>query len=375
LRLIAPEGAILCSVAAIGDVGVIGTARSRAARSGHDPAFALPARFLAGADLTFANLEFPVGEESWVRPNRSSEFRHDAEVCAALARAGVRVVSLANNHMMDCGPRGLDRTLEACAQSGLLAVGAGRTLAEARRPVRLEAGGRRVVILAYAQATDDAAGEGTPGVAPLDEAMILEDVARWRSEADLLIVSAHWGSMYVEYPPPRVTALARRIAEAGVDLVLGHHPHVIQGAERIGRTLVVYSLGDGVFNCRAGDFHAQVAAEARLATGVFVARLAERAHGLDVEPYRLDDDGFPKPPSADETDAIAARLSSLSAGLGDAAGRFASESAPTLLRYELEGLGHYLRQGRLDKIARVLFSVRPRHLPILWQALWRKASR
>lgn len=372
VRLIAPEGEPRLSFAAIGDVGVIGSARLRAAREGYDAAFRVPAAALRAAELAFANLEFPVGASDWVRANRSSEFFHDDAVCAALARAGVRIVSLATNHAMDCGPRGLDRTLAACRDAGLLTAGAGANLEAAREPARLEVGGRRVTLLAYSQSTGDAAGPASPGVAPLEEAVMRADLARWRPESDVLIVSAHWGSMYVDYPPPRVTALARMLAGCGADLVIGHHPHVLQGAERIERTLVLYSLGDSVFNCRAGDFHAEVAAETRLASGVFTALVTSGAPGLDVAPYRLDDDGFPIEPDAATVAALAERLRTLSAGLSDAAGRFASEAAPRLLQYELQSIGQYARQGRWDKIAKIVLAVRPRHLPVLWQALRRR---
>ncbi|HTR97856.1 MAG TPA: CapA family protein, partial [Candidatus Acidoferrales bacterium] len=200
--------------------------------------------------------------------------------------------------------------------------------------------------------------------------------ARWRGEADWLVVSTHWGSMYVDYPHPRVLATARALADAGADVVLGHHPHVMQGAERLGRTLVLYSLGDGVFNSHAGDFHATVADAVRPLSGVFTATLASGAHGLALAPHVLDPDGFAAPADAATATRIVERVRALSAGLAQGGVRFAAESAPTLLRYELEGIGHYLRQGRLDKIARVLLSVRPRHAPLLWQAITRprKAS-
>jgi poly-gamma-glutamate synthesis protein (capsule biosynthesis protein) len=371
--LIPSQGAPRLAVAAIGDVGLVGSARARARHEGYDAPLALPGATLAAADLGFANLEFPVGESGWVRPGRSNEFFHDPEICGALRRAGVQIVSLATNHTMDCGPRGLERTLTACRAAGLDPVGAGLNLAAARQPARLEVRGRKVVVLAYAQATKDTAQVSKPGVAPLHEAILREDLARWRPEADVLVVSAHWGSMYVDYPPPRVLALAKLFAEGGVDLVLGHHPHVMQGAERRENTLVLYSLGDGVFNCRAGDFHASIAAETRLPSGVFTARLADGAHGLEYAPYRLDPDGFPAAVDAATAMTMGERVTTLSMGLEAAAEHFAAEEAPRLLRYELESVGHYLRQGRLDKIVKLLLSVRPRHLPLLRQSLRRRA--
>lgn len=372
MRLLEPEGEPRLALAAIGDVGVLGAARRRAAREGWDAPFAALRPHAAAADLAFANLEFPVGERSWVRPGRADEFFHDPEVPAALVRAGFRVVSLANNHMMDCGERGLARTLETCRAAGLATAGAGADLAAAREPAVLEARGARVVLLAYAAAARDAAGPSSPGVAPLEPGLLAEDLARWRPRADVLVVSAHWGSMYVDYPPPRVRELARVLAEGGADVVLGHHPHVLQGAERRGRTLVLYSLGDAVFDSRSGDFEAEVAAAARLETGVFTVRVAGLAHGLDVAPLTLDRDGLAFAPDAAAERSQAERFARLSAGLAEAEARFAAEGAPKLLKYELQSLGTYVRQGRWGRVFRLLGSVRPRHLPLLWQAVVRR---
>jgi len=373
VELVPGSGTPRFTIAALGDVGVIGSARARTAGAGMDAAFAVPAATLREANLGFANLEFPVAADADVRPGRSREFRHDASVCGALVRAGVQVVSLANNHMMDAGVAGLDATLAACSAAGLAVAGAGRDLAAARAPARLVVHGLRVVVLACTQAApEDMARADRPGVAPIDADALREDLKRWRAEADILVVSAHWGSMYVDYPHPRVRPIARLCAEMGADLVLGHHAHVLQGAERIGRTLVAYSLGDGVFNCRAGDFHAQVSAQKRLESGVFVATITDGDSGLAIAPHRLDDDGLPLPPDAATVAAIGERVRGLGAGLANAEANFASQSAPALLQYGFEGLGQYVRQGRLDKVVRVLMQVRPRHLPLIWQALTRR---
>ena len=374
MRLLEPLGEVRFRLAAIGDIGMIGAARAVAHRQGYDAALASLAPALRAADLGFANLEFPVGEPAWVRAGRSREFWHEAELLPALARAGVGVVSIANNHVMDCGPRGIARTREACGAAGMAVVGAGGDLAQARAPACVDTPVGKVVFLAYAAPSGDQAGEGIAGLAPLEASLIREDIGRWRPRAEVLVVSAHWGSMYVDYPPPRVLELARVLAEGGVDVVLGHHPHVLQGFERQGRTLTLFSLGDAAFNCHAGDFHASVGATTRLESGVFTVLVAGEP-GLDVAPLGLDGDGIPHP--VDEACAAAQgdRLKRLSVGMTEAARRFSAESAPTLLRYELEAMGNWARAGQFDRIARLLGSIRPRHLGLLWQALRRSARR
>ena len=362
------RGGVRLRIAAMGDVAVLGRARARARQEGFDALFGAVAPRLRAADLAFANLEFPIAEPGWVRAGRAPEFWHDGEVTAALARAGVRVVSLANNHMMDCGEPGLARTLESCAAAGLKTVGAGRTLEDACRPAQFEVGGRRVVMLAYASATDDAARPARAGVAPLEADRLRLDLERWRPLADDLIVSVHWGSMYVDYPPPRVLELAQRLEALGADLVLGHHPHVTQGWRARGRTLTLFSLGDIVLDPASGDFEAAVAKDARRDTGVFTVTLAEES-GLELEPCLLDADGIPRPAAEERAAAAGERLARLHAGLEQGAERFRRESAPDLLRYELESLGVYLRAGRFGRALKLLMAVRPRHLPMIWHAL------
>jgi poly-gamma-glutamate synthesis protein (capsule biosynthesis protein) len=373
MRLVEPTGTVWGRIAALGDVAVLGAVRARARRDGPDAPFARVAPALRAADAGFANLESPVGEPALVRPGRSPEFWQEPGVPAALVRAGVRVVSLANNHMMDCGEEGLRRTLDACGEAGLPTIGAGADLAAARRPAHLEVGGRRTAWLAYGAPGRDAAGPARPGIAPLEPALVREDVAEARRGADVVVVSVHWGSMYVDYPPPRVLEAARVLGEAGAGVVLGHHPHVLQGARRERRTLVLYSLGDAVFDPRAGELHARVAEATRPETAVFTVELADE-HGVSVEPLRLDDDGVPASPEASRAQAQFERLAALSAGLVEAERRFATEGASTLLRYELQSLGAWVRQGRWDRVLRLVGSVRPRHVPLLLNALRRRGG-
>jgi poly-gamma-glutamate synthesis protein (capsule biosynthesis protein) len=368
LRVLEPAGPVRLELAAVGDVALIGSARVRARREGFDAALAALAPALRAADLGFANLEMPVGSPGWVRPGRAAEFWHDPEVVPALARAGVRVVSLANNHIMDCGVRGLEHTLEACRDAGLACVGAGADLKRARQPAELQVGARRVVILAYAAPSKTSARPHAPGHAPLEAEMLRADLERWRARADVLVVSVHWGSMYVDYPPPRVLDLADLLERGGADVVLGHHPHVLQGWRRSGRCLTLFSLGDVLFDPRAGDFEARLATQARRESGVFTVDVAETP-GLAVDPLVLDADGWPQAPEEAAGRVQVERLARLSDGLAEGRARFAAESAPRLLRYEIESLGAYLMRGRIDRAVRLLGAVRPRHLPLLWQAL------
>lgn len=367
MQLLEPSGDVKLRVAALGDIGLTGRVRTRMQRSDAPNPLGAVADRLRASDVAFANLEFPVADPSWLTHGGSREQWHDAAQVAGLAASGLTHVSLANNHIMDAGERGLEATLAACAEAGLTCVGAGRTAEEAARPAELQVGNRRVVLLARAETRSE---KGGAGVAALQPERLREELGHWRSRADVLIMSVHWGSMYVDYPPPRVLDLSRIMIEEGVDLVLGHHAHVLQGVRLEDRTLLIYSLADGVFDSRSGEFEARVAAETRRLTALFDVSIAE-THGVHVMPLLLDDDGIPMLASGEAFDRTVQRLQRLSEGLSDAAERFAEESAPTLLRYEIQSLAEYLRRGRIDRVLRLLGSVRPRHLPLLWQAMRR----
>ncbi len=373
MRLLEPGGTGSIRIAAIGDVAIVGSGRDRARTNGYDRVFETLVPTLSRAHLAFANLEMPVGESSWLRSGATAGFFHDAEVVAALARAGVHVVSLANNHVMDCGERGLRRTLDTCAAAGVATVGAGANLTAARSPWSTTVAGHRVVVLAYAVAGEDAARARRAGVAPLDDGLLREDLAHWRKQSDVLVVSVHWGSMYVDYPPPYVLRKARLIESLGADLVLGHHPHVLQGFSRSGSTLTLFSLGDGAFTPGAGEIRAMEGAERRRSTGVFTALMAH-SPGLEMEPFLLDADGFPHAVSSAMASSHRNHMRALAQGIREAEQRFLSESVPALVRYEIDAALQYLRQRRFDRLARLAAAVRPRHVAMIWRAAWRQRT-
>ncbi len=161
------------------------------------------------------------------------------------------VCIVANNHVTDFGAEGLLATLDALKGEGIRAVGAGANITEARAPVVLEVGGRKVAFLAYAETAARvgaiAATERTPGVAPLEPALVMADLRSAATEADDVWLFLHWGSEFVRYPDPGQRELARTFAEAGATLIVGTHPHVVAGRETMSSTPVYYSLGNFIF--------------------------------------------------------------------------------------------------------------------------------
>lgn len=227
---------------------------------------------VSGADLAFCNVEFPVIPKDATDPYlfRKAgpyDFRAPPEALTALRWAGFDVGSLANNHVWNAGRPGLATTLEHMEKAGLLSVGAGRGCREAEEGIVVPCKGLRIAFLAAVESRIGAdLNRGTDGLWVNRIDSTAGNLGRWalriaraRKRADVVVFSVHWGPReYVREPHETVRALGRMLCEAGVDLVLGHHPHVLQPVETHraadGRScLIAWSLGNALSN-QSPDF-------------------------------------------------------------------------------------------------------------------------
>ncbi|QFG25990.1 CapA family protein [Actinomadura sp. WMMB 499] len=203
---------------------------------------------VAAADLAVLNLECCVSDRGrrWDPAHKAFHFRAPPAAGDALAGLGVDCVTLANNHALDYGPDALADTLEHLDRAGVRSVGAGRTDAEAREPVVLEAGGLTLAIVGVTDhPADFAAAPGRPGVAHADlragvPERLLDRVRELRAACDAVLVTPHWGPNMTSEPPPYVRRAARAFLEAGATLVAGHSAHVFHGVAGP----VLFDLGD-----------------------------------------------------------------------------------------------------------------------------------
>lgn len=228
-------------------------------REGFDALFTEVREAISAADLAFANLETPVARGGRTQPR---VFNAPSALLEALSRAGFDILSAANNHAFDQGPHGLTDTVEAVEQHGMIPVGAGGNCGLATAP-RIVV--RKGVRTAWFGATDIMnlplnRGTDDPCVAMLDVERLQVDIARARDYADLIVVSVHWGEEYEFEPTDDQIGAARRLVEAGADLVLGHHSHVVSPIQQIvthdGRTAwVAYGLGNFISNQSAWYRH------------------------------------------------------------------------------------------------------------------------
>lgn len=252
------------------------------------------------ADLAIGNLESPLVEQGRPIPGKCT-LRGSPKWAPVLRGAGIRLVTLANNHTMDYGGEGLRSTIAALEKEGLRYVGAGLDATQASAPALLDVRGTRVACLGRTLVPVSApvrAGRATPGVAFLDRDETMASLRRCREQADLVLLLVHWGLEEYRYPSPAQRRLARDLVEAGADVIVGHHPHVTQGIERIGSAVIVYSLGNFIFSDFEWEYQGEDGTPRQTRTVLsdenrrgLMLEMARSANGsLDVrfQPTRMD---------------------------------------------------------------------------------------
>jgi poly-gamma-glutamate synthesis protein (capsule biosynthesis protein) len=241
------------NVTVAGDIIFGRTVHTRMLRYGD---FAHPMRLVAprlsNADLTIADLECSMSDRT-EKPDDPFTFLFttDAAAVEGLVLAGLDGVSLANNHSMNFGQIGLEDTIATLQAHGIKAFGGGMNLSEARKPGIFEVKGVKFFFLGYdgITAEDYGAGPTWAGTCPLDMKLVLEDIAAAKAAgADLIIPFFHWSEEYVAVPSVTMRRIAHQAIDAGAAMVLGSHPHWVQGTEWYKGKAILYSLGNFVFD-------------------------------------------------------------------------------------------------------------------------------
>ena len=204
------------------------------------------------ADVAMVNLENPLTRSKLDSGKKQLNFKADPESVKVLTAGGVDIVNLANSHAMDYAEPGLVETMNTLDNSGIQHQGAGRDIKEARRPDIIEVKGQRIAYLGYYDADLHAADQGKAGTNPRRNNRVAEDIRALRGQVDWIIVNYHWGVELADYPGDWQIDLARFTIDQGADLVVGHHPQVLQGAEIYKGRPIVYSLGNFIFGPNAG---------------------------------------------------------------------------------------------------------------------------
>lgn len=294
LALASPAGAESVRLVFVGDV-MLDDGPGRLIGRGGDPLAAFASR-LQDADYRIANLECPIATQGQALESKIYSFRADPRV-VPLLKGRFDALAVANNHSGDYGQAAFLEALEHLAGQGIVAFGGGRNLEEAHRPLWIARGGLRIAVLAYNEFKPRSfeAGADWPGIAWSEDSQVVADIRAAREAgADLVIPFMHWGWEREEQPSERQRQLARTMIDAGADVVVGGHPHVTQGAEYYRGRLIVYSLGNFVFD----GFDT-----AATRTG-WLLRLTVDKSGLlawETLAAHMDEDGSPQPMAGAET--------------------------------------------------------------------------
>jgi poly-gamma-glutamate synthesis protein (capsule biosynthesis protein) len=238
---------------AVGDVSLCNSLESQIIKHGYEFPFAKVKSHIS-SDIIFCNLENVYTESDDGLQGQAHILKSRPLSLKAVADANFTVVSLANNHILDYGWKGLSDTISKLDELGIFNVGAGKDLFSARQPVIINKKGISLGILAYAMKGVQTSGLDQPGAAVIDIDSINADILNLKSRVNHVIISLHSGLEFIDYPHPDFRILCHEIAKMGASLIIGHHPHVINGYEKIKSCLIAYSLGNFIFDTKIMDY-------------------------------------------------------------------------------------------------------------------------
>jgi hypothetical protein len=295
-------------------------------RENPDSMFAQVAAMLKGGDVGFCQLEENLSIRGTPLPQARLPMRADPSGARAIRNAGFHVVSFAGNHCMDWGSEAFQDTRENLAKENLAVIGAGSNIDEARRPAIIECKQNKIAFLAYSSILPEGywAEENRPGCAPMrastlyeqvehdqpgtpcrihtfphraDLASMREDIHKAKALADIVIVSMHWG---IHFIPAVISDYEREVGhqaiDAGANLIVGHHPHILKGIEIYKGKAIFYSL-------------ANFALELPFAFDGSLRDSSRHAEIASLNPKWDTDPEFPMPPDTRRTIAVKCRVS------------------------------------------------------------------
>ena len=308
--------------------------------------FELAAPYLRQADVFFGNLEAAVtdrGRATEAKSGGGATFKSEERMFPAYTYAGLTAAGLANNHSMNYGPEGLLRTIELLDGAGIAHAGGGSDLDAAHRPAMVERKGTRIAFLSYSSvfvppfaAAKDRGGIATvriatayepqprlveaPGSPPIihtlpdlgQQARMEEDVRLTREHADIVVISWHWGISPATGGAgqlvPYQTLMAHAAVDAGADIVIGHHPHVLQPVEVYKGKVIFYSLGNFAFDLFYGQKQTAGLARCVIRNGAL--------QEVSLVPVLINNQAQPAPVDTQEGAAIVDAVQAMSAEYG-----------------------------------------------------------
>ncbi|MFA5106994.1 MAG: CapA family protein [Patescibacteria group bacterium] len=289
---------------AVGDIMLSRTVGQKIREHGIGYPFEKTTGILTSGDFAFGNLETSITEGPVVKSG-TMMFRADPGVENALKDNELIILSLANNHTPNYGQKGLLDTFDYLTKAGIQYVGAGKNGEEAHTPKIVERAGTRIAFLAYNDSdvvpASYEASSSRAGTALMNINTLKKDIETAKQKADVVFVSMHSGTEYVPGPNARQTAFAHAAIEAGAELVIGHHPHVVQSVEEYQGKLIIYSLGNFVFDQMwSTETQQGVVAEILLAGSTVT--------NVEFTPIMIEDYAQPRLAQGEEINTILDRL-------------------------------------------------------------------
>jgi hypothetical protein len=272
------------SLTAIGDIIIGRTVYTRMQHYGDmlHP-FALMKNQIAAADLTTADLECSFSDTNPIITNDGMSFVSPFAAAAGLSDSGIDAVSMANNHSYNGGAEGFLNTLSYLTEHKIGSFGGGRNSTEAHTPFITTVKGTKVALLAYNSIVGgQPAGATTPGMA---------DIRAAKSQAALVFVYFHWSAEYTHSANDDMRAVAHAAIDAGADLILGSHPHWVQGIEWYKDHLITYSLGNFIFD-------QEQSTETKQGTLLNATFAGSQLVSASFSPYQIEDYNQPHPADA-----------------------------------------------------------------------------
>jgi len=295
----------------VGDMQFSGKVAEVLDKNGYDYAFAKLGGMFKEDDLTIGNLETPITLGGTGAVNKTFVYKSSPKALAAMVAAGFDAVNLANNHILDQGVEGLVDTLTYLKEYGIEHVGAGMNQDEAYAPVYMERKGMKIALLGFSRVVPETSWKAEGNRAGVAEAYssvaAVKAIKEARKHADLVIVVAHWGEERVSTPNSDQTRLAHEFVDAGADLIIGGHPHVLQGVELYKGKWIAYSTGNFIFS--------RSTTEETWKTAVFQARCSADAKcSMKVVPYEAGL-GQAIPMEAEAAQLLLEQMTTLSPGI------------------------------------------------------------
>jgi len=305
-----PSGPALVTVTAGGDV-IGGFGVSAVVGSMGSGLFRGIAPFFEASDFGFVNLESPLTYSGDPQGWKDVVIKGNPALAPAMAKSGINVVTMANNHAGDMGDSGLLDSFKYCKKAGITVVGAGKNLKAAQAGAVLKTDGARTAFLGFSDvlpagypATSTSPGT-SPGRANINA--VTANIRAAAKKADYVFVGWHWNFEYKRAPSYLESSEGKAAVDAGADIVFAHHPHLLDGVQAYHGGLIFYSLGNLVFSGFSGETAQTVLVKANVTPHTIAAKLI---------PVQISGSGVPTVATGSTGLGILQRVKSLSAALG-----------------------------------------------------------